>query len=86
MLDKTIQEAHSVVAAVRSSDKFHRTITEKLPEYTDLKHGLTNIWQLNALLQNLSTFSNKLHDLKKLHIEFCVFIFSAVLSEIFLIQ
>jgi hypothetical protein len=86
MLDKTIKRAHSVDAAIRNSDMLHSTITEKLQEYTNLKHGLTSIWQPNAQLQNLSVFSNKLPDHKKLLIKICVFIFSTVLSEIFLIE
>jgi hypothetical protein len=63
MLDKTTKTAHSVDdAAIPNSDKLLSTITEKLQECTDLKQGLTNIWQRNALLQYLSTLSNKLHD------------------------
>ena len=63
MLDKTIKVAYSVDAAIPNSDKIHSLITDKHQVYTDLKHGRTNIWKLNALLQNRYTFSNKLHDL-----------------------
>ena len=78
MLDKTIEAAHSVDATIPNSDKLHNTITEKLQVYANLKHGLTNIWQLNAPLQYHSTLSNNLHDLKKklLNLKFCLFIFS----------
>jgi len=49
MLDKTIKAAHSVDAAIPNSDKLHSTITEKLQVYTDLRQGLTSIWQLNTV-------------------------------------
>jgi hypothetical protein len=64
MLVKTIKATHSVDAAIPNSDihVLHSTINEKLQVYKNLEHGLTNIWQPNPLLQNLPTFSNKLHD------------------------
>ena len=72
ILDNTIKAAHSEDTGIPN---IRSNITEKLQVYTDLKHGLTNIWQLNALQQYHSTLSNKVHDFLR-NIKFCVFIFS----------
>ena len=67
MLDKNIKETHSVDVAIPDSDKLHSTITKKLQVYTDLKHGLTNIWQLNAVCVVPTALSTKVIIQNKLH-------------------
>ena len=49
MLDKTVKKVHSVDAAIPNNDKLHNTITGKLQQYTDVKQGLTSIWQLSTV-------------------------------------
>jgi hypothetical protein len=40
MLERTIQEAHLIDAAIPSSHNLHSTITKKLQKYTHLKEEI----------------------------------------------
>ena len=72
MLDKTFKETCLIDVEIPDSQNLHSTITEKVPNYTDLKEGLISIWQLNTAfvipfaLSTTGIISNKLHDSLKL--------------------
>jgi hypothetical protein len=72
MLDKTFKETCIIDVEIPDSQNLHRTITEKVPKYTDLKEGLISIWQLitafliSFALSTTAIISNKLHGNLKL--------------------
>jgi hypothetical protein len=68
ILDKTINEARSMNAAIPNSHSLHSTVTEKLQKYADLKGGLIKIRQLKMadviplVLSTVCIIPDKLHE------------------------